>query len=142
MWICRWNYCAIETSDGTDQNNSQNGDDPDEIEVDIDKIDDATLRFLDNYVKEVSYKDLSDKDFNSIFGDESLLHAGLTEEEEKGCCMRTSFLSLFWQVSVGIHAPPGLFHANLRSLAGFGLDVLGLTVSCLSRREVATRHRQ
>ena len=33
----------------------QNGDDPDEIEVDIDKIDDATLRFLDNYVKDVRF---------------------------------------------------------------------------------------
>jgi len=34
----------------------QNGDDPDEIEVDIDKIDDATLRFLDNYVKDALAK--------------------------------------------------------------------------------------
>jgi len=34
----------------------QNGDDPDEIEVDIDKIDDATLRFLDGYVKEALAK--------------------------------------------------------------------------------------
>ena len=33
--------------------NTQNPDDNEEIEIDIDKIDDATLRFLDNFVKEV-----------------------------------------------------------------------------------------
>lgn len=34
----------------------QNVEDPDEIEVDIDKIDDATLRFLDTYVKDALAK--------------------------------------------------------------------------------------
>lgn len=33
----------------------QTGEDPDEIEIDIDKIDDATLRYLDKFVKEVSH---------------------------------------------------------------------------------------
>lgn len=37
------------------------GEDPDEIEIDIDKIDDATLRFLDKFVKEALAKKKKNK---------------------------------------------------------------------------------
>ena len=33
-----------------------NAEDPDEIEIDIDKIDDATLRYLDTFVKDALAK--------------------------------------------------------------------------------------
>ena len=55
--------------------NTQNPDDNEEIEIDIDKIDDATLRFLDNFVKEVKsrlYPSLASQTL-----------AGLGQEEEE-----------------------------------------------------------